>query len=749
MLRLRRIEIKNFVCFDNIVVEPSADPDQPLTIIRAENGSGKTTFLRAIRWGMYGERGLPGSYSSFSLHPAWWKPTDEPIETQVSLEFETDGSSRLDPKTGDSIKLYQLIRSVNTKGKTVSSDREPDFLRINEKSLLMICDNVGQWSEHSIGPDALASQLLPWDLRDFFVMDADEAEDFVGGNESKSINQGAIVKKTTNAVHSLLGLNIFTAASKRVERLSREFSSAATEEVGDKNLDSLQSELEDLRDERDKLKNDISDQKRTRSSLEDKLNRKRNELESELRNLGVASELRVHLERNRFETEKVARLRSENLTQLSSTLESVELFSCLAKKVLSSVEKELKPLHQEGMIPLRHLNYVRKLLADGICVCGQDLVSENINRRNIELKIIESKKEEQRANYLGILFDSAQSLSLTAKNSQWLDRCSQLTTNLTRLDNDINSLKLEKRDINEKLDNIDEEKIQVIRDSIHAFEANLQSITRELAVNEIQVLPASQRIETLEKTIAQRLRNERTADNMRRASTMARHVYTILERAYTTINDQQVKALSRQMRLLFFQMAANVSDEDYEEAEQGKATLRMISDVGLRLFSETDNEYEIYALNSRGRYMPPIEINGASRRVLALSFVLALCIESQTNAPLIADSLLNFMSGKVRTNTLRVIAEESSQPILLLTNSDLAAESEIETVSKFAGATYTLTGQWDAIDAGSGGDVVNWTEDRLVALLCDCSPRQFCSICERTGQVNLPNWNKRPEEAND
>ena len=32
--------------------------------------------------------------------------------------------------------------------------------------------------------------------------------------------------------------------------------------------------------------------------------------------------------------------------------------------------------------------------------------------------------------------------------------------------------------------------------------------------------------------------------------------------------------------------------------------------------------------------MPPIEINGASRRVLALSFVLALCAESQTYAPL-------------------------------------------------------------------------------------------------------------------
>ena len=55
-----------------------------------------------------------------------------------------------------------------------------------------------------------------------------------------------------------------------------------------------------------------------------------------------------------------------------------------------------------------------------------------------------------------------------------------------------------------------------------------------------------------------------------------------------------------------------------------KATIRMIAEVGLRRVPDS-NHFEIYALNARGRAMPPVEINGASRRVLALSFVLALC----------------------------------------------------------------------------------------------------------------------------
>ena len=76
MLLIRRIEITNFVCFDQIEIEPSTSREKPLTVIRAENGSGKTTLLRAIRWGMYGEKGLPGNASHFSLHPAEWRPDE-------------------------------------------------------------------------------------------------------------------------------------------------------------------------------------------------------------------------------------------------------------------------------------------------------------------------------------------------------------------------------------------------------------------------------------------------------------------------------------------------------------------------------------------------------------------------------------------------------------------------------------------------------------------------------------------------
>ena len=107
-------------------------------MIRAENGSGKTTLLRAIRWGMYGEKGLPGSASHFSLHPAEWRPDADGIETSVAILFETDGSSRNHPQGKPTNSIYELRRSVTTVAKEPSKRGEPDFRRINEEAQLLI-----------------------------------------------------------------------------------------------------------------------------------------------------------------------------------------------------------------------------------------------------------------------------------------------------------------------------------------------------------------------------------------------------------------------------------------------------------------------------------------------------------------------------------------------------------------------------------------------------------------------------------
>ena len=745
MLRLRRIEINNFVCFADLIVEPSVDSDKPLTVIRAENRNGKTTFLRAVRWGMYGEKGLPGDSSRFSLHPAWWVPDAEGIESSVALEFETDGSTRLHSSGAATTSTYRLVRSVTTIARAAVRDSEPDFRRISEKTQLMVAEGDGTWSPNVAGVDAVVRELLPWGLRDFFVMDADEATDYVGGgSEDKVLRHQDVIDKTTAAIHSLLGIDVFKDASTRLDGIAKGFGQAATKAIGDSGLDEMQGDLDGLRAQHTDLTERIADERTQRSDLSDRLTARQNELENELKGLGAAEQLQQTLRTNRLSSERADKDRKRIVGLLAAHLESPDLLASLAHKKTADVRELLRPLYESGRIPLKHLTFVRELLETGTCICGTDISEAGRHRDCVERKVAESAAQEERANFLGQLYEAANSLHRIASDQQWAADRNVLVQDLATIDSEISELATAKRDIDAKLDQLDEEKIGVIRDEIDTLETKIRDLNRSLAMHESKLPSLESDIDSLEKKINQRQRNERAAKDMRDAQALAKLVRQVLDRAYRTIQDSQVHELSQRMNRLFVKMAANVSDEDFEQSSGSKANIRMISEVGVRPVDGQAGQFEIFALNSRGRAMPPIEINGASRRVLALSFVLALCIESKTEAPLIADSLLNFTSGAVRRNTLRVTAESSSQPILLLTQSDLEAPSEVETIQTFCGATYTLTGQWDAV-VGGEGDVVNLSEARHVALLCRCGPRQYCSICERTGQSEAAGWSQRKE----
>ena len=744
MLVLKRIEIENFVCFDNIEIEPSTDPERPLTIIRAENGSGKTTLLRALRWGMYGEEGLPGEQTSrFGLHPAWWLPDQAGIDTRVSIEFLADGSSRHHMNTENDTALYRLDRTVKTIGVNTNKDGEPDFRRIEHRSTLMVRGLDSTWELHEKGADTVVRELLPWSLRDFFIMDTDEATDFVGGSENKTISRQEVQHKTTEAITSLLGIDIFKSARERVEKIARTFSKKATKAIGDQDLDQRQAELEDTRLTREEIANKINEEMRREIELSDKRDQLDNDLEQEIRKSGSYDDLLQQQNMNLKRYNKATKDRNDCVARLANDLESVELLAPLAYSAIFETYEFLKPLHDEGEIPLTHLSFVQGLLKSGRCVCGQALLEDNEHGITVKRRINEATQEADRANFLHQLHDAARSLTLSITNSNWNNTREYNTASLAEIEREISELKTEKKDLEEKFKDIDEEKIQIIREEKKAVERQLQDCEIRLRIDRDKLPEFDKKITSLAKAIHQRQRNKREADDYRASEEIARHIIEILDTAYSTIENRQVEELSARVDRLFHQMAANVSDDDFAEVHPRKATLRMISQIGVRAIESSPDKFEIFAFNSRNRSMPPVEINGASRRVMALSFVLALCAESQTRAPLIADSLLNFMSGAVRRNTLRITCEHSNQPILLLTNADLEAMSEVETVSRYGGTTYTLTGQWDAIDTGSGGDVVNWTEKRQISLLCPCGPRQYCKICERSGQKEASGWTER------
>ena len=741
MLLIRRMEITNFVCFDRIEIEPSTSREKPLTVIRAENGSGKTTLLRAIRWGMYGEKGLPGNASHFSLHPAEWRPDADGIETRVAILFETDGSSRNHLEGKPTNTVYELRRSVTTVAKEPSRRGEPDFRRMSEEAQLLIEKPDGSWLPYEAGVDRVIEELLPLDLQDFFVMDADEAADFVGGSENKVIERRDVIAKTSFAVGALLGLDVFRNATGRVRKISEEFGRDATKAAGSRELSEKQAELDQLRAKAAKLEEKLVKNRRDKADIDDRLSRASGRLETLIESLGAHDQLKERLKETKARREKADEERRKAVGGLSGELAAVELLASLAAREVAGVRSVLQPLYDDGSIPVRHLVFVQSLLEKGTCVCGQDLTSQSEYRRHVQHMVEQSSGKEEKANYLAQVLHAANMLHRHKEGEEWESRCEERERVVADLDHEIENLERSRGDIDAKLDAIDDEDVERTRGEIDMLKKQSGRIERDLVSDQGSLEQDRKSIHEFEGIIRHGQRRQKEARDLETYQETASALVHILEQAYARIRDDQVRELGSEMNGLFAGMAANVVDDEAVEDDRHKATLRMIAKVGLRALEDAPGEYEIFALNNRDRSMPPTEINGASRRILALSFVLALCKVSRTLAPLVADSLLNFTSGSVRTNTLRVTAETASQPILLLTGSDLESRSEVDLVARYAGATYTLTGQWQ--HTAHGGDIVHQTDERQVSLICRCGPREFCNVCERQGQADSPGWVRR------
>ena len=108
-MKLINARFENFRLLRDLTIDFSTDKEKRLTVIRAENETGKTTILTALQWALYGDSALPNKGKGFRLHPLDWdrnKSANVPIT--VTVEFEIP---RIHKGIGSQHR-YRIIRSV-------------------------------------------------------------------------------------------------------------------------------------------------------------------------------------------------------------------------------------------------------------------------------------------------------------------------------------------------------------------------------------------------------------------------------------------------------------------------------------------------------------------------------------------------------------------------------------------------------------------------------------------------------------
>ena len=707
-MKLLRAEFENFRLLKNLSLNFSTDDTERLTVIRAENETGKTTILTALQWALYGDDALPGKGDDYRLHPISWDVSSDgkqvPISVQVEFEKTTQRRSSRGPI--ETTEKYRIIRSVTETIEGSSWNRSPSTVK-----LLRLTDTGSKPVEP---PEAEINDILPPELREVFFTDGDRALSFIESSVSTKTKRERVEK----AIRSLLGLGILDNAIKHVKKTSSEVNKKAKSVSDDRELNRIADDISKIDDTCESLENQIADSKEQASAFDEKIAEVERKIEEALKK-GDREKLNTDINNKKQAIKRIDDNIKEAAKEHSDLLKSLPLARDLLAPVLERGLTKLSELHNQGKIPNTTIPVLEERLRGYTCICGETLDPDDTSgerrRQHIQHLIDKNREADQLQSTITDLYFGSQSLQPSQVNEDdlWITYYQKLAGRRDELeahrDEEGSALKV----LEAQLDEIPDTNIKELRATKASYKDKRDQHNAAAAKDETRL---EQLKEQRTELVAKRnnlWREQKKGQRMLAELTVAQDIEHILQQAYNRISNEELGKVSELMNEIFLEMIG-------ADPNQGAIIRRaMIS-----------KDFDIVVQGPNERVLDPDQdLNGASRRALTLSFILALTKVSEVEAPNVIDTPLGMMSGYVKKSVLSTAIRESSQLILFLTRSEIMECEDI--LDDEAGQVLTLTNS-----AHYPRMLVHDPEvDERMVLRCECDHRQQCQLCERYTNV--------------
>ena len=705
-MKLLRAEFTNFRLLRDLILDFSTDAQRRLTVIRAENESGKTTILNGLQWALYGDKSLPGgSRQNYRLHPIDWDST-EGERVQIAVEIDYEVTTTRHSKNHGTIETRQVYRVVQSTYERVRGEVwEPGPTSVQ---LFEITDAGAEGIEP---PEALLREHLPNELREVFFTDGDRALSFIEADVSLSTKQARV----RNAIQSLLGLEVIQEARDRVKKtasdVNRQAKAISTHGELTKTLDRLAT----LEIEASELRVAIIDAEEQFANLDERYAEMGKKIEEALL-LGNREDLQQQYSQIENHIRTVNAQQEDAKKKHSELFSSLELSRDLMAPLLAKAFAKLDDLRDQGKIPNATIPVLEERLTASTCICGESLQQEgpeSLRRRShIQHLIDDSRKADALQGIVTDLYFGSVSLlpTQTAQQETWCVLSADATKRRDQLDRLREDLGKQSGAIDAKLKQIPNSDVPGLRDARRQYQEQRDRSNATRSRLKVDLSNVLKETEQLLRSRDQILRRQDKGQRFMADLEVAQDIETVLSKTYDRLTTEELDKVSSEMNSIFLEMIG-------ADPQQG-AIIR-----GSMITREF--EIKVYGPNDR-TLNPDRDLNGASRRALTLAFILALTKVSEVQAPNVIDTPLGMMSGYVKRSVLTTAIRESSQLILFLTRSEIADCEEI--LDDEAGLVVTLTNpaHYPVMLANNPG-----VTERTI-LKCECDHRGHCDQCRRT-----------------
>lgn len=702
-MRLLSVRVQNFKLLRDVGVTFSTDRAKPLTVIRAENGSGKTSMLYALSWAFYGGDGLPAEARNSRL-VATTCPAGVPVEIKVTVDFEHTDSDGIRTR-------YRLIRT------TIETPDEGDTVnRVLQPPRLLRVD-PGKGEKHV--DESLTDRFLPRTLRSIFFTDGDHVEKFI---TSTTANQQQA--QVTGAIRSLLSLDRLRRLGKDLDAISSATRKAAAKVEGE-DVASKLAEHERAIAEVECVKGKINAETEQLTVMTQQREEWDRELQ-QLRGLGDLEKINADLAEATRQYNGLQQQITANRRELRDLVSDVGFSWAMGHSTFEEGLKTLERLSDQGIIPGTSLQVLQDRIELKQCICGETLdVSDPEGKRRVqfmqkllaEQQALSESSQRLTAIYHATNHEVARIKAEITKDNGFRDRQNQYLETFTNLQELLVSAAARRDKLLDDRAKIDDERVQLLVSRLKAVGGKIRAI--ELELPSLQTSLEAWQKQAEDRDRAYRLAKDKASkgDQTAMRRDIADDLRALVSNTLARLEGEYVAKVAERTSEMFLEIVGANPSED------GNVF------VGVRIDPTTCN---IIVDAEGGKTLNhAFEINGASQRALTLAFIWALMEVSGTEAPRIIDTPLGMVAGGVKTRLVKAITgtpgedHPDFQVVLFLTRSEIRDIEDILDARASAITTLSCSKDYPA-------DLrFDWGVSNPIIRACECSHRESCRICAR------------------
>lgn len=628
-MRISRVKIKNYRQLKDVDISFDKKSKNDLYIIIGRNGTGKTNFLNAINWCLYGDE--PNlSLNSHQLHilnineqknskkddtktvfvNIWFEDEENKYIVRRNSYYKISGENKIPSDMGDRLEV------------------EIDFREEN--------GNININTLEGENAQSFIERLIPKNIREFYFFDGERLDRYF---------KEAISQNVRHSIFILSRINLLESLANKIEIINKDFRNRASKYSP--KIDEYRKALEDFIERRKENDRKIEECENQINIAKEEINKCGNELMN-YPDVDKLEEKRNELLKSK--SSKNDQLAKKQKTKNDLLFEySKILYGWDAIKNTINIIKEKR---KKGEIPPKiETDLLEETIDKNICVVCKRILDEESRKKVLDL--FNSMKLSSDA--IKELVKHENPLLLFERRiKKFEDEVKDIVGDICQYEGDLEEIEKGLEEIKKELSGFDVEKIKGLISKRDYYEKINDESNQDLGVYKERKKEHKEKIKIYENLISEELSKQEKARGIKKIIDFIKKMSSTIDETKNDIIKTTQKTISSETNKVFFDL---IWKKDSFESVK-------ISD-----------KYNISLINSLG-YECLGTISAAEREFLALSFTLALHKVSGFDAALLIDTPLARVDDINRRNFGNVFTNisENKQVILLFTPSEYSKD---------------------------------------------------------------------------